>query len=38
MEHVMTAPRDGIIAEILVAAGEQVAEGNLLLKLEPEVD
>jgi 3-methylcrotonyl-CoA carboxylase alpha subunit len=36
MEHVLTAPRDGVIAEIMMAVGDQVAEGSLLLTLEPE--
>ena len=27
MEHALLAPRDGTVAEVLVAAGEQVAEG-----------
>jgi 3-methylcrotonyl-CoA carboxylase alpha subunit len=34
MEHSLTAPRDGIVAEVLVIAGEQVADGTLLLRLE----
>ena len=34
MEHVLTAPRDGIVAELLVAGGDQVADGSLLLRLE----
>jgi 3-methylcrotonyl-CoA carboxylase alpha subunit len=36
MEHVLKAPRDGVIAEILMAVGDQVSEGSLLLTLEPE--
>ena len=35
MEHVLTAPRDGIVAEVLVAAQDQVTDGTLLLRLEP---
>jgi 3-methylcrotonyl-CoA carboxylase alpha subunit len=34
MEHALTAPRDGKIAEILVAAGERVSEGNVMIRLE----
>ncbi|MFN3370575.1 MAG: acetyl/propionyl/methylcrotonyl-CoA carboxylase subunit alpha [Sphingomonadaceae bacterium] len=34
MEHRLTAPFDGRVAEVRVAAGEQVAEGVLLLRLE----
>jgi 3-methylcrotonyl-CoA carboxylase alpha subunit len=36
MEHVLKAPRDGVIAEIMMAVGDQVAEGSLLLTLVPE--
>ncbi len=35
MELTLSAPRDGRIAEVLVAQGEQVAEGTVLLALEP---
>jgi 3-methylcrotonyl-CoA carboxylase alpha subunit len=35
MEHALVAPRDGVIAEVLVAAGAQVTDGTLLLSLEP---
>ncbi len=35
MEHTITAPRDGVVAELLCAAGDQVAEGSELLRLEP---
>ncbi len=34
MEHAITAPADGIVGELLYAAGEQVAEGTALLTLE----
>jgi 3-methylcrotonyl-CoA carboxylase alpha subunit len=34
MEHTISAPRDGVVAEWLHAAGDQVAEGAELLKLE----
>jgi len=34
MEHSLTAPRDGIVAET-AAAGAQVIEGAALVRLEP---
>jgi 3-methylcrotonyl-CoA carboxylase alpha subunit len=34
MEHTITAPRDGVVAEVFFGAGEQVNEGAELLKLE----
>jgi 3-methylcrotonyl-CoA carboxylase alpha subunit len=36
MEHALTAPRDGVVAEVLVSPGAQVTDGSLLLALEPE--
>ncbi len=36
MEHTLTAPRDGTISEILVAEGDQVTDGTMLLALETE--
>jgi len=33
MEHTITSPRDGSIAELLYAAGDQVPEGGELLRL-----
>ena len=33
LEHTLTAPRDGLVAEVMVAAGTQVAPGQLLLRL-----
>jgi 3-methylcrotonyl-CoA carboxylase alpha subunit len=33
MEHTISAPQDGTVAELLYAPGEQVAEGAELLKL-----
>jgi 3-methylcrotonyl-CoA carboxylase alpha subunit len=33
MEHTITAPRDGLVAELLHAVGDQVGEGEELLKL-----
>lgn len=34
MEHVLTSPRDGIVAEVFVSEGDQVTDGFLLLRLE----
>jgi len=34
MEHTITSPRDGSIAELLYAVGDQVPEGGELLRLE----
>jgi 3-methylcrotonyl-CoA carboxylase alpha subunit len=36
MEHVLTAPRDCVIANVDVEAGDQVTEGRLLVALLPE--
>ncbi|MFM7332441.1 MAG: biotin carboxylase N-terminal domain-containing protein [Brachymonas sp.] len=33
MEHTITAPKDGVVAEILFAPGDQVSDGAELLKL-----
>ncbi len=33
MEHTIAAPKDGVVAEIMYAPGDQVAEGAELLKL-----
>jgi 3-methylcrotonyl-CoA carboxylase alpha subunit len=33
MEHTICAPLDGLVAELLYAPGDQVAEGAELLKL-----
>ncbi|PIB24093.1 3-methylcrotonyl-CoA carboxylase [Amylibacter kogurei] len=35
MEHSLTAPRDGVIAEVLTDVGDQVLDGAMLLQLEP---
>jgi 3-methylcrotonyl-CoA carboxylase alpha subunit len=35
MEHSLTAPRDGQVAEVPIHVGEQVEEGALLIILEP---
>jgi 3-methylcrotonyl-CoA carboxylase alpha subunit len=34
MEHTIHAPRDGVVQELLVAVGDQVAEGAQLLRLQ----
>ena len=38
MEHTLKAPRDGVIGEVLVAEGEQVTDGTVLLALAEEAD
>ena len=38
MEHTLTAARDGVVAEVLVAAGDQVTAGAALVRLEEEED
>jgi len=35
MEHALAAPRDGVVAAVLVATGAQVTDGTVLLMLEP---
>jgi 3-methylcrotonyl-CoA carboxylase alpha subunit len=35
MEHTINAPHDGVVEELLYAAGDQVAEGGELLRLGP---
>jgi 3-methylcrotonyl-CoA carboxylase alpha subunit len=35
MEHALTAPFDGDVAEVLVEAGAQVVEGATLVRLTP---
>ena len=34
MEHTIASPRDGTVAELMYAVGDQVAEGGALLRLE----
>ena len=34
MEHTITAPDDGVIAEIFFAVGDQVSEGDVLIRFE----
>ena len=36
MEHALAAPRDGIVESVSGKAGEQIAEGTVLVKLEDE--
>jgi 3-methylcrotonyl-CoA carboxylase alpha subunit len=38
MEHAMTAWRDGVVAEVLVAEGAQVEAGAPLIRLEEEAE
>ena len=38
MEHALTAPRDGTVAEITVAAGQQVTEGTVMIRLGSQDD
>ena len=33
MEHTINSPRDGVVAELLYAVGDQVSEGGELLSL-----
>jgi len=36
MEHALTAPFDGIVAELSAAPGQQVSEGTVLVKVDAE--
>ena len=38
MEHVLVAPRDGVVAEVLAAAGDQVEAGAALVRLSEEAE
>ena len=38
MEHTLTSPRDGIIAEVMATVGEQVEDGAILLALVEQSD
>jgi 3-methylcrotonyl-CoA carboxylase alpha subunit len=33
MEHALTAPFDGTVAELTATAGQQVTEGQMLVKI-----
>ena len=35
MEHCLTALRDGVVAEVLITAGNQIEAGAALIRLEP---
>jgi biotin carboxyl carrier protein len=35
MEHTLTAPFDGTVAELTVQVGDQVSEGKILARIEP---
>jgi biotin carboxyl carrier protein len=35
MEHAVTAPRDGLIADVVVHQGDQVTRGERLAVVEP---
>ncbi len=36
MEHALAAPRDGLVADLSVPAGAQVAEGAILMTVQPD--
>ena len=38
MEHTLTAPRDGVVAAVSAAEGDQVKDGDLLVSLAPETE
>jgi 3-methylcrotonyl-CoA carboxylase alpha subunit len=38
MEHTLEAARDGVVAEVLVADGDQVEAGAALIRLEADAD
>ncbi len=35
MEYTISAPRDGVVAEILYSKGETVSEGDTLIAFQP---
>jgi 3-methylcrotonyl-CoA carboxylase alpha subunit len=35
MEHTLTAPRDGKVAEVSATAGAQTTDGAILVRMEP---
>jgi len=36
MEHSLKASRDGVVAEVLIEPGQQVAAGDALIRLDEE--
>jgi 3-methylcrotonyl-CoA carboxylase alpha subunit len=38
MEHALTAPFDGVVAELNAKPGAQVTEGQVLVKVEAEAE
>ena len=36
MEHSLPAPRDGVIGEVAVSMGDQVADGDVLVAMQDE--
>jgi biotin carboxyl carrier protein len=36
MEHILTAPIDGVVREVAAAAGAQAAEGAVIARIEAE--
>ena len=38
MEHTLTAPRDGTLAEVLVTVGDQISEGTVMIAMDPDND
>jgi len=38
MEHSLTAPFDGMVADLSATAGQQVTEGQMLVKICPPAD
>ena len=38
IEHTITAPKDGVVAELLFAAGDLVADGDELLRIDSETN
>jgi 3-methylcrotonyl-CoA carboxylase alpha subunit len=38
MEHSLSAPFDGTVADLSATAGQQVSEGQMLVKICPQAD
>jgi len=38
MEHSLNAPKDGVIADISVCTGDQVSDGDVLVRFEDETE